>query len=58
MSCIRARHAEGVISWGLHDPKEMTPKKPLKCGRIEFGLLGFKINLSLGRVISKRIMIM
>lgn len=33
-------------------------KKPLKCGRIEFGVLGFKINLSLGRVISKRIMIM
>ena len=33
-------------------------KKPLKCGRIEFGVFGFKINLSLGRVISEQIMIM
>ena len=26
MSCIRARHAEGVISWGLHD---LFPPKAL-----------------------------
>ena len=33
-------------------------KKPLKCGRIEFGVFGFKINLNLGRLISEQIMIM